>query len=76
MKITAADILDFHQTRPFEPFEIRVAYGRVYTVDHPEFFSMARAGNVVYYSTDDSRLVAISVGQITSLEKVNAPSRA
>lgn len=72
----SSDIHDYHQARPFEPFDIRLSDGRVYTVDHPEFLHVSRKGNVIYYSTDDDRLITIAVSQITTLGKVNSPKAA
>ena len=74
--ISSMDIIEYHQTRPFEPFDIRLSDGRVYTVDHPEFLAMSRKGNVIYYSTEDGRLMTISISQITTLEKTNSPRAA
>jgi hypothetical protein len=74
--INSNDVNSYMQSRPFEPFEIRMSDGRVYTVDHPEFLHMSRRGNVIYYSTDDDRLVTIAVSQITTLEKSNSPRAA
>jgi hypothetical protein len=74
--IHVTDILAYHQARPFEPFDIRVSDGRVYTIDHPEFLAVSRNGNALYFSTDDGRLITIAIGQITTLEKRNAPRAA
>jgi hypothetical protein len=74
--ITTSDVTAYLHCQPFERFDIRMSDGRVYTVDHPEFLHISRKGNVIYYSTDDDRLVTIAVSQITTLEKVNAPRAA
>ena len=74
--INVNDITEYHQTRPFEPFDIRLSDSRVYTVDHPEFLSLSRNGNALYFSTDDGRLVTIAISQITTLERRNAPRAA
>ena len=66
-----ANIRHYHRAQPFQPFEIRMSDGRVYTVDHPEFLHLSRKGNVIYYSTDDDRLVTLAVSQMTSLEAAN-----
>jgi hypothetical protein len=69
-------IRNFHEVRPFQPFEIRVSNGRVYTVDHPEFLAFTRDRSVVVYFTDDSREVRLAVAQIASIEKTNHPTAA
>ena len=69
--IKTANIRQYYQAQPFEPFDIRMSDGRVYTVDHPEFLHLSRKGNVIYYSTDDDRLVTLAVSQVTSLENTN-----
>ena len=74
--INTSDIAAYIRSQPFDRFDIRMSDGRVYTVDHPEFVHMSRKGNVIYYSTDDDRLITIAVSQITTLEKSNAPSAA
>ena len=71
-----ADIAAYIRSQPFDRFDIRMSDGRVYTVDHPEFVHMSRKGNVIYYSTDDDRLITIAVSQITTLEKSNSPRAA
>jgi hypothetical protein len=74
--IQSQNIRDYQFAQPFDPYEIRMSDGRVYAVDHPEFLHISRAGNVVYYSTEDDRLITLAVGQITSLEKRNTPRAA
>ena len=71
-----ANIREFHNARPFSPFEIRTSDGRVYSVEHPEFLSLSHAGNVIFYVTDDDRQITIAVSQIVALEKMNAPRAA
>ena len=74
--INTSDIAAYIRCQPFDRLDIRMSDGRVYTVDHPEFVHMSRKGNVIYYSTDDDRLITIAVSQITTLEKSNSPRAA
>ncbi len=74
--IRIEDIRRYYQAAPFEPFDVRMSDGRVYAVDHPEFLHLSRNGNVIYFTTEDDRLITIAVAQITTLEKVNAPRAA
>ncbi len=64
-------IKEYHERRPFQPFDIRTSDGRVYTVDHPEFLMQSRSRRVVVYTTEDDREVTIDAGQITALEVAN-----
>ena len=61
-------IKDYHERRPFKPFDIRTSEGRVYTVDHPEFLMQSRNRRTVIYMTEDDREVTIDAGQITAVE--------
>jgi hypothetical protein len=70
------DIRNHVKTEPFEPFEMRLSNGRVYTVDHPEFIAMSRDGRTVAFYTDDGRLVTIAVQHINTIEKLNRPHAA
>ena len=72
--IKIANVRQYYQAQPFEPFDIRMSDGRAYTLDHPEFLHLSRKGNVIYYSTEDDRLITLAVSQITSLEKTNGTS--
>jgi hypothetical protein len=64
-------IKEYHERRPFKPFDIRTADGRVYSVDHPEFLMQSRNRRTVVYTTEDDREVALDARQITALEVAN-----
>ena len=74
--IRADKIREYLLARPFDRFEIRTSDARVYVVEQPEFLSLTHQGNVVYYVTDDDRLITIAVSQIVALEKMNSPRAA
>jgi hypothetical protein len=74
--IKISDIQVYHQSRPFDPFDIRTSDGRVYSVEHPEFLSLTHGGHVIFYVTDDDRLITIATSQIVALEKMNSPRAA
>ena len=61
-------IKEYHERRPFQPFDIRTSEGRVYTVDHPEFLMQSRNRRTVIYTTEHDREVTIDAGHITALE--------
>lgn len=67
-------IREYHQRRPFKPFDIRLSDGRVYTVDHPEFLMQSRTRQFVVYTTEDDREVVLDSRHITSLEVANTPA--
>lgn len=72
--MTYDKIKEFHERRPFKPFDIRVSDGRVCTVDHPEFLMQSRSGRVVTFTTEDDREIVIDAGHVTSLEIANTPA--
>jgi hypothetical protein len=74
--VNADDLRGYLRTAPFEPFEIRLSNGRVYTIEHPEFMALAPDGRTVACYTDDSRLVTVAIQHINSIEKVNRPNAA
>jgi hypothetical protein len=39
MTMNSGQVRNYHEVRPFQPFEIHMLNGRVYTVDHPEFLA-------------------------------------
>ena len=64
-------IKEYHERRPFKPFDIRTSDGRVYTVDHPEFLMQSRKRRTVVYTTEDDREVKLDAGHITAVEVAN-----
>jgi hypothetical protein len=71
MAIKLEHVKNYLGYAPFRPFEIRTTDGRVYHVDHPEFLFISRDRSVIYYETDDYRLVTIALSQIAALEVTN-----
>jgi hypothetical protein len=69
--MTNEQVMEFWQRRPFQPFDIRVSEGRVYTVDHPDFLARSRGGTFVTYMTEDDRVIIIDLGHVTALEVSN-----
>ncbi len=58
---------EVHSARPFRPFQIRLAHGETYTVDHPEFLAISRAGRTAYFVDPDDRGHHIDVFLIIEL---------
>ena len=61
------DLRHAHQSRPFRPFTIRVADGREYQVQHPEFLAFSVTGRTIVVSTPDDVYEIIDTVMITSL---------
>ncbi len=70
------DVRSYLQATPFDPFEMRLSNGRVYTVDHPEFVALSRDGRTITHYTDDSRIVTIALQHVNTIEKLNRPHAA
>jgi hypothetical protein len=64
-------IKEFHEFRPFKPFDIKMSDGRVYTIDHPEFLMQSRSRKYVIYTTEDDRKVILVASHITASEVAN-----
>jgi hypothetical protein len=62
-------------SKPFRPFNIRMADGRTFSIPHPDFVSMSPAGRtVVIYHPDDSASI-VDLLLMTELE-LSPPSNA
>ena len=69
--MTTAALQRLHQTRPFQPFVIRLGDGQALTVDHPEFLAYApNSRTATVYSTDGSFEI-IDLLLVTGLEVRN-----
>lgn len=66
--MTVEKLKKFHERRPFEPFEIFLADGHSFHVDHPEFLMQSRSGRTVTVTAPDDREVVIDLLLVTSLE--------
>jgi hypothetical protein len=66
--MTIQEISRVHQARPFEPFRVHVADGRVFTVLHPEFMHQSPSGRMIYISTPDDSMVSLDLLLVTGLE--------
>jgi len=67
-------VVEFIHRQPFQPFDIHMSDGRVYTVDHPDFVSYSRDGSTVsFWTAEDQRLVLLDSHHITGLAIANRP---
>jgi len=69
------DLRHAYQARPFRPFSIRVADGREYQVDHPEFLSFSTTGRTIVVSTPKDLHGIIGTAMITSIHLGNGKPR-
>jgi hypothetical protein len=69
------EIRNYLRAEPFRPFLVRVADGREYRVDHPEFMAISPSGrSVAVYGHDDLADI-IDTLMITSLHISNGKTR-
>jgi hypothetical protein len=66
--MTIEQLRTMHQSRPFQPFEIYVADGRVIDVDHPEFLSQSPTGRTISVGMPDGTHQVIDLLLVTSLK--------
>ena len=66
--MTIEKMKEFHEKRPFEPFDIFLADGLSFHVDHPEFMKQSRSGRTITVTSPDDRDVVIDLLLVTSLE--------
>jgi len=52
--MTAQEILNYLQVRPFRPFRIRMNSGRIFDIAHPEMVRVGRRGLLIFTFVSDS----------------------
>jgi hypothetical protein len=68
MQMTLEQLRKIHQARPFRPFDIHLADGRVLPVDHPELLAVAPLGRTIGVGCADGTIEVIDVLLVTSLK--------
>jgi len=67
--MTIEQLIQMHQARPFQPFDIHLADGRVLPVDHPEFLSRSPTpGRTIGVGTLDGTIEVVDLLLVTSLK--------
>ena len=66
--MTIEQLIQVHQKRPFEPFDIFLADGRVLPVEHPEFLSRSPTGRTIGVGTKDGVIEVVDLLLVTSLK--------
>ncbi len=75
-----ADVLEYVQKRPFEPFRITLTDGRTYDVRHPELAMVGRSSVVVGVPAPGDpqpvydRALTISLLHVMQLERLESPA--
>jgi hypothetical protein len=73
--MTIEQLRNFHEARPFRPFEICLADGRSIPVDHPEFLSRSVSGRTIGVALDNDAIEVIDLLLVTSLKPKGAGPR-
>jgi hypothetical protein len=66
--MTIEQLRQFHQARPFQPFDIYLADGRTLPVEHPEFLAVSPPGRTIGVGRDDGTIEVIDLLLVTSLK--------
>jgi hypothetical protein len=67
--MTIEQLQRMHQARPFKPFDIHLADGRVLPVEHPEFFSRSPGGRTIGVGClEDDTIEIVDLLLVTSLK--------
>jgi hypothetical protein len=75
--MTIEQLTEMHQRRPFQPFDIHLADGRVLPVEHPEFLSRTPGGGrTIGVGKIDGTIEIVDLILVTSLSpQSNGASR-
>ncbi len=67
--MTIEQLQKMHQARPFKPFDVHLADGRVLPVEHPEFLSRSPGGRTIGVGcVDDDTIEIVDLLLVTSLK--------
>jgi hypothetical protein len=67
------EILDFYETRPFLPIEIRQSDGRSYVIEHPEWMLIPPDRATLHFVTCDGRSRHLALHRSTSVAQMSPP---
>jgi len=57
-----------HQARPFEPFDIHLADGRSFPVQHPEMLAIMPPGRTIFMARSEGSFEIVDLLLVTSLK--------
>lgn len=66
--MTVDQLRRLHQSRPFQPFEIHLADGRSFAVDHPEVLAISPPGRTIGVGVEDGTIEIVDLLLVTSLK--------
>jgi hypothetical protein len=66
--MTIEQLREMHSARPFQPFDIFVADGRRFRLEHPELLMQSHSGRTITVSLPEDRTAVIDLLLVTSLE--------
>jgi len=72
--MTVEEFTNVLHQQPFRPFNIRMADGRVFRVDHPDFVARSKSGRTVIVYGDDDKWSALDMLLMSELEVLEAPT--
>jgi hypothetical protein len=74
--MTVEQLQKRHRARPFKPFDIHLADGRVLPVEHPELLAVPPPGRTIGVGCMDGTIVIVDLLNVTSLKpRANGSSR-
>ena len=73
--MTIEQLRKMHQAKPFLPFDIFLADGRVVPVDHPELLAVNPPGRTIAVAVPDGTIEIIDLLLVTSIKGRNGRSR-
>ena len=66
--MTIEQLRQFHQARPFRPFDIFLADGRILPVEHPEILAVPPPGRTIGVGRNDGTIDVVDLLLVTSLK--------
>lgn len=66
--MTIEELRKHHQARPFKAFDVCLADGRAFPVEHPEFLAQSPLGRTIVITLDDGTSEIIDLPMVTSLK--------
>jgi hypothetical protein len=73
--MTLEQLRTLHQARPFQPFDVYLADGRVLTIEHPEILAIVPPGRTIFVGHADGTSEFVDLLLVTSLKQHNGSPR-
>jgi len=72
--MTIEKLRELHQARPFQPFDVHLADGRVLPVDHPEFLAQSPKSRTIAVGRTDGTIEIVDLLLVVSLKPRPQPA--